>query len=528
MFPTYLDWLNAAKAATPAHAPTRPATRTAPTLPTTPLPALVIGAGPAGLSAMAELAARSVPFVCLEASVDVGGMWDVAHNPASPVYPSLYTNVSKFSLTLDKPFDMPAAWPSYVPHQLCLAYLQGFAERHNLRPHIRFRHRVTKCEWEKEAQRWAVHYSRADTDEEGVSHFSDVIVATGQNSRNSAAYPQQLLAQAKASGLLTRHTSEYTDGEDFRGKRVLVLGLGISGAGIAALVSGVAAATYVAVRTPQYVMPQWLFGKPLDEATHGDLPDVSHLPRWLTTALLWVGKKVVAGIEYVLGGKTVALGMRRPLHSLLDKGAVATDAGFEKAVLAKRVLLRPEVIGFAPGRALYSSQPASAVLKPVAGDDIDAVIFATGYNWTFPFLPSSLLPSTCTPSVVDTGRRPSYCYNAPTTRASTLTLNIISPHSCHLYFMIEVVHVYSAWPIFPYQARAVVSSMEARRRGSQRAAEFDAVSGGGFANPSWSGPFYKADFWKDGDEYYVDRSLYVRFLEQYCEWIEEKGSKRVE
>ena len=106
------------------------------------------------------------------------------------------------------------------------------------------------CLYDDAAHCWHVRFAHTAGGGEDSADFSDVIVASGQNSRNSAAYPTQLLSQAQRAGLLVRHTSDYVDGEEFRDKRVLVLGLGISGAGIAALVSAVAQRTFVAVRTP--------------------------------------------------------------------------------------------------------------------------------------------------------------------------------------------------------------------------------------------------------------------------------------
>ena len=154
MFPTYTQWLAAAEAATtstPSKADTRhPAAAT-------PLPVLVIGAGPAGLSVMAELASRSIPFTCMEQSSDVGGMWDRTNNLTSPVYSGLSSNVSRFSMTLRKPFRhaLPVA-PCTSPHQLVLSYLQSFAAQHRLRPHIRFAHRVQHCAYDHSTQRWLV------------------------------------------------------------------------------------------------------------------------------------------------------------------------------------------------------------------------------------------------------------------------------------------------------------------------------------------------------------------------------------
>ena len=171
MFPTYTQWLAAARASTTKQSTTSSTSRVQDVNTTSdPLPVLVIGAGPAGLAIMAELSTRAVPFVCMEQSVDVGGMWDRHNNTTSPVYPSLNTNVSKFSMTLSKPFDMPDHWPSYVPHQLAHSYLQSFADRHSLKPNIRFSHRVQQCEFDSAAQRWHVRFTHGTDGVEGSGY----------------------------------------------------------------------------------------------------------------------------------------------------------------------------------------------------------------------------------------------------------------------------------------------------------------------------------------------------------------------
>ena len=200
MFPSFSEWMMAAESAISTSA--REGTTTAKAEEhchgeVSALPVLVIGAGPAGLAVMAELAARSTSFLCMEQSVDVGGMWDRENNPKSPVYSSLRTNVSKFSMTLGKPFDMPHHWPPYVPQQLALSYLQSFADQHRLRPHIQFGHRVHHCDFDRKAHSWRVHFTHGADGAKGSASFSDIIVATGQNSRDSAAFPAELLAQAQ-------------------------------------------------------------------------------------------------------------------------------------------------------------------------------------------------------------------------------------------------------------------------------------------------------------------------------------------
>ena len=396
MFPTFAQWAKAAEDAAPSVCEPSGAW-TAQAAAAAALPVLVIGAGPAGLAVMAELRRRSVPFVCLEASVGVGGMWD-RRNPSSPVYPSLTSNVSRFSMTLAQPFDMPAHWPLYVPHQLVLSYLQSFAEKRELLPSIRFGHRVLHCQYDQDTRCWHVRSARfsaaGEPEAEEVSEdFSDVIACSGQNSQRTAAYPQRLLAEAKAAGLLIRHTAQYVEGEEFRDKRVLVLGLGISGAGVAAMVSKVASRTLVAVRTPQYFIPQWVLGYPTDQMSAGGLPDLTSLPRWLTAPLVWLGRRLLAGVEYLLGSTTHSLGMKRPQHSVLDKTSVVTDGAFAEAVKAGAITVRPEVIAFDQGRALYTNKPDKAVHTSVDSDEIDAVIFATGYESATPQLQPCTSPA---------------------------------------------------------------------------------------------------------------------------------------
>ena len=99
---------------------------------------------------------------------------------------------------------------------------------------------------------------------------------------------------------------------------------------------------------------------------------------------------------------------------------------------------------------------------------------------------------------------------------------VFHPSNPQLYFMTELMHVYSAWPIFACQARTIVACLTARRSGSSRAAAFDRLCCSGFPNPSFSGPFLKAEYWKSGDEFYVDKDLYENFLNQFSTWIEER------
>ncbi len=99
------------------------------------LPVLVVGAGPAGLAAMAALSQRGVAFEGIESHTRLGGIWDES-NPVSSVYDGLHMVTSRLTANLGPA--MPTEWPKYPHHRQAHEYLAKFAESERILPHIRF------------------------------------------------------------------------------------------------------------------------------------------------------------------------------------------------------------------------------------------------------------------------------------------------------------------------------------------------------------------------------------------------------
>ena len=513
MLPSFHEWLTAAEADTTLHLASFPAPP-----PSSALPVLVVGAGPAGLCVMAELSRRSVPFVCIEQHSGVGGIWDVA-STHSPMYTGLACNGSRYSMTLDKPWDMPDTDPLFPTDRHILAYLDHFADKHDVRRHCRFGCRVEQAVFDEEEQCWEVRYKEMASGEERSERFADVIAASGANGVRSAYTPADLAAQCESAGIPHCHSSAAKQPSSYADKRVLVVGLGITGADLAAQLARYTNKVLLAVRTPQYIVNVSVYGQPLDRIIGGDMPNLAALPQWMARAILWAGGGLLQRVSAALSKPWAAFGLKRPNYSPLDKGPVSDDGSFRSAVQEGKVQLRNQVHAFSPGKVHYDNTAHSAAVDTaIDSDDIDSVVFCTGYRFLHPYLPSNLAPALRRPVHIPTGRYPDLGQLTPHTMTTTLTFLILSPHNRHLYYMTEVQAGF-AWVVFQEQAKAIVAVLLARRAQSERIVRFDRVIE--YPNIAFNGPLLGGSHrFAPNEEMVAEPSLYPAFLRQFVSWVE--------
>lgn len=200
---------------------------------------VVVGGGASGLSAAGALRHRGLRSVALEQDEAIGGTWARRYERLR-----LHT-VRRFSGLAH--FGMPRDYPRYVPKDLYARYLQRYAE--TLELDVRLGQRVARVV--RENGGWRVEAGRSAWTARAV------IFATGRYRHPMT--PDWPGRDAFRGRLL--HSSQYGTGLDFAGARVLVVGVGNSGAEIAAdLAEQGAALVAIAVRTPPPIMPRDLFG----------------------------------------------------------------------------------------------------------------------------------------------------------------------------------------------------------------------------------------------------------------------------
>ena len=324
----------------------------------------IIGAGVAGLTAGKSLADQGIAYTCFEASDDIGGNWYFKNpNGRSSAYRSLHIDISRPSISFDD-FPMDTSYPDFPHHAEIFRYLQGYAAKFDLKQNIRFKTTVKKAE-RKAAGGWTLSYE--GTTDKGSEDFDALLVCNGHHW--DASYPDPPYPGTETFKGIQIHSHDYVDPADpvdLRGKRVLVVGIGNSAVDIVCELSrkGVAEKVYIATRSGAYIVPKYVFGKPVDQIVKTN-PYLPHaFQRWAGGVM-----------QRLVSGRSEDFGLPKPNHKFLES----------HPTVSSELLLR-----LGSGDAFAKPNVKSLDGNGVSFDDgsvaeVDAIIWATGYRITFPF-----------------------------------------------------------------------------------------------------------------------------------------------
>jgi putative flavoprotein involved in K+ transport len=203
--------------------------------------AVVIGAGPAGLATAAMLKKRGVDVLVLERDDAVGSSW-------RKHYDRLHLHTVRWLSHLPG-YRLSRRHGRWVSRDGVIGYLERYARHHGLE--VRTRSEVTALE--RDGDGWRVETPA------GALAARYVVVATGYN--HTPFIPDFPGKDGFAGELV--HASRYRNAEPYRGRDVLVVGSGNTGAEIAVdLAEGGAAQVRLAVRTPPNIVLRELNGVP--------------------------------------------------------------------------------------------------------------------------------------------------------------------------------------------------------------------------------------------------------------------------
>jgi len=322
----------------------------------------IIGAGSSGLTACQVLAARGIAFDCFEKGSKIGGNWRFENdNGTSSAYRSLHINSAR-KLMSYKAFPMPEDYPDYPSHYQVAKYFDDYAERFGLAERITFRTEVVGAK--PEGDGWSVTVEDADGDRRTESYRA-VVVGNGHHWKPRR--PEPPFPEAEQYEGEQMHVHHYREPDILVGKRVLVLGIGNSAVDVAVESSRIAAKTFLAMRRGAYVLPKFLGGTPIDESAP---PIMSRLP-------LPVQRFFFMRLLKMTVGDMTDYGLPKPDHKLLEAHPTVSSELLPR-IGHGDIEVRPNIDRFTGGHRVRFVDGSE--------EEIDLVIYCTGYEISFPFL----------------------------------------------------------------------------------------------------------------------------------------------
>ncbi len=320
----------------------------------------VIGAGSSGITVIKSLKEKGIPFDCYEKGSDVGGNWRYKNdNGLSNIYKSLHINTHRDRMEF-RDFPMPPTYPDYPNHEPIQKYFLSYVDHFELRKHIQFKNGVKHVERTLDGI-WKV------TPEKGPSKYYDVlVVANGHHW--SERWPEPAFP-GKFQGQII-HSHSYVDPKtpvNCEGKNVVILGMGNSAMDISVELSrpGVSKKVFLSSRRGAYVIPNYLFGKPLDKLTE-------KIPTWVPFFI----QQTLAHLLIRYGvGKMEDFGLPKPDHKF----------GSAHPTISQDLLVRLGRGDITPKPVITELKGKKIAFADGTEEDADVLIYCTGYNIKFPF-----------------------------------------------------------------------------------------------------------------------------------------------
>jgi len=335
----------------------------------TPLPTTfaIVGAGPAGLVAARAFRRYGLDVEILERWDKPGGLWNI-EQPGSPLYETCNFICSRdFGGFIG--FPMPKDYPIYPRWDQIRDYVHDFARHIGADELTRYGADVAEARpvSDERGQYWVVR--TADGDER---EYRGVVYAGGAQ---WDPYIPQIPGEETFTGKII-HSAHYDSPDQFRGKRVLVVGAGNSGVDIVCDAAFHAKKAYLSTRRGYWFFPKTAFGKAVPDIFQG----VAQIP----ATSLFDTPDFPAAVELITAsvGDLSNYGLPQPDHAPATTHPIANNQvlhALSHGLLEHRPgieRIAADTVHFTDGRTVQ----------------VDLIVLATGYDLHVPWLPEGLVP----------------------------------------------------------------------------------------------------------------------------------------
>jgi hypothetical protein len=291
--------------------------------------------------------------VAYERGSRLGGIWTLEER-STAAYRSLHLITSR-ERTEFAEFPMADGTPDYPARDEIGRYLESYAEAWSLTDHIRFGREVLAAR--RREHGWELEL------EDGEERADLLVVASGHN--DEANWPQPPYEGDFEGRQL--HALDYGSADDFRGERVLVVGMGNSAMDIATDLSYTAERTLLSVRHGSWVIPKRLLGQPADQV----------IRPWVAVNVPWRIRQPLAQlILRMTVGSPERYGLPAPSRGLFQAHPTISDTILSR-ISHGTIQPKPAIEELAGGEVQF----ADGSREPV-----DAIVWCTGYRVGIPYL----------------------------------------------------------------------------------------------------------------------------------------------
>ncbi|MGC2374977.1 MAG: NAD(P)-binding domain-containing protein [Solirubrobacteraceae bacterium] len=323
--------------------------------------ACIVGAGSSGIAAAKALLDRGIPFDCIEKSDQVGGNWVFGNrNGMSAAYRDLFINVSRERMAYAD-YPMPSSYPDFPHHTHIKEYFDNYVDHFGLREHISFETSVEHAR-KREDGAWEITLDTGET-----RSYDALLVANGHHW--DARWPEPAFPGADTFEGTQLHAHSYVDNSIFAGKDVVILGMGNSAMDIAVESSYVAANTYLSARKGAWIIPKYVFGKPVDQ-----LPNNPRVP-------FAIRQRMIHQTIKTMTGPPERYGLPKPDHKFGESHPTVSGRILDR-IAHGTIAPRPNIASLEGDRVRFTD-----------GSEVhaDVVVYCTGYKISFPFFDADFL-----------------------------------------------------------------------------------------------------------------------------------------